>query len=236
MIGELLEFTLACGSLPRTAEFYRSLGFLEAHTGAIVTEPYVALGNGEVGIGLYQRDYDAPALTFVRPNLKEHLRALRRHHIELEFAELEDDQFHRAGFRDPNGQLVILSEARTRSPLTDDPNAISIVGKFVEYSLPTHSVEVSASFWRRLGLGVSAEGGEPAPWIRLRGHGLTMGLHEGSRFLPGLCFECQDLEARIAYLEAKNCSIRRGVPFGYRGTAGAMISAPDNQAVYLVPS
>ena len=207
---------------------------METEVGDIVTEPYVALSNGEVAIGLRDTDAAAPVPTFVRPNLKDHLRALRHRRIGLDFAELADDQFHRAGFRDPNGQLIVLCEARTCSALGDDHVAVSVVGRFLEFSLPTHSVAESARFWDAFGLTCRNEGLEPAPWLHIRGRGLALGLYEGSRFTPGLTFECVDIEARVAYLEAKGCTVTRGVPFGSTASSGTTLTAPGEQRIYLL--
>jgi hypothetical protein len=233
MLGELLEFSIASDAIATAADFYRMLGFVEAEVGNIVTEPYMALGNRSVTVGLRETSASGPVPTFIRPNLKEHLRALRRQRIELAVAELADDQFHRAAFEDINGQLIAFVEARTCSPVATERLGVSPIGEFLELSVPTHSAAQSADFWRTLGLQASAQGSSPAPWLRLEGHGLTMGLYEGRRFAPGLSFICENLEARRAYLGAKGCEIVAGASFMASASAGVTLIGPSRERIYL---
>jgi hypothetical protein len=233
MLGELLEYSMTCDPIASAVEFFVSLGFVETAAGDIVNEPYAPLTNGTVAIGLRPSGVRGPVPVFVRPNLKEHLHALRRRHIALEFAEIAEDEFHRAGFKDPNGQLVVLVEARTCAPPIELLDAVSVVGSFFEYSLPTHSIDESMAFWEPLGVKTLAQGAAPSPWARIGGHGLTLGLYEGRSFVPGLSFECQDLDARSAYLEAKGFTLGTSVPFSAGPLAGITVEAPSEQRLYL---
>src|SRR5262245_31677622 len=116
MLGQFLEFSLSAEPLARAFEFYRSLGFQPVTVGDQLEHPYVALSDGGVAIGLHARPQDGPLLTFVRPQLRDYARALRRAGIELEQAALADDEFNRVLFADPSGQRVALLEARTFAP------------------------------------------------------------------------------------------------------------------------
>lgn len=235
MIGDLLEYAIDADSIATVMEFYRSLGFREARVGDIVNEPYSALCAGGTCIGLRRTGFAGPVPTFVRPDLKDYLRGLRKQKISLEFARLDDDQFHRAGFQDPNGQRIELFEARTYAPLADEGDtAISVAGEFLEFSLPTHVLEESLEFWEKLGITRVGEGASPAPWARIRGHGLTMGLYTGTRFAPGLCFECTNLGARAAFLDAMGFNVRRGAPFGEMHRDSLTLEAPDKQLIYML--
>jgi hypothetical protein len=173
-----------------------------------------------------------PAPTFVRPDLKAHLRGFKRIDVPLEFADTADDQFHRAGFRDPNGLLIILLEARTCFTLPPDPTMISTLGEFLEYSVPTHSIDATVSFWERLGVRRIEGGDSPQPWCRLEGHGFTLGVYAGRRFRPGPCFSCDNASARFAYLEAKGFRLSRHEPFGLPERAVATLEAPSHP-IYL---
>ncbi len=106
MLGQLLEFSITASPVASALEFYRSLGFRELPVGDILSGPYAALWDGAITLGLQEREFDSPTPTFVRPDLKNYLRAFRRLGIELQFAELADDRFHEAGFLDPNGHKL----------------------------------------------------------------------------------------------------------------------------------
>jgi catechol 2,3-dioxygenase-like lactoylglutathione lyase family enzyme len=235
MLGDLLEFSIAADPLGPAVDFYRTLGFREAPVGNIVPDAYVPLALDRVTVGLRVTGPPDPVPAFVRPDLKSYLRGLKHSDVALEFAETADDQFHRAGFRDPNGLLVVLLEARTCAALPPDPATVSPLGEFLEYSMPTHSIDETVSFWEKLGVRRIHGGEAPQPWCRIEGHGLTLGVYAGRRFRPGLCFSCDNAEARFAYLEAKGFRLSRHEPFGLPGRAVATLEAPAHP-IYLAAS
>jgi hypothetical protein len=138
-------------------------------------------------------------------------------------------------FSDPNGQAVTLLEARTFTPGEWNAQNVPACGRFLEYSLATHSIDESRAFWEPLGFAPLAQGESPHAWLRLAGHGLVLGLHQ-ARFKPGLCFRSDQLEARLEYLRAKGIGVRSGGPHSERIREAAMLSTPDGGAIYLVES
>ena len=234
MLGQLLEIALTADPVAKALEFYQGLGFRSLPVGDIVTTPYAVVSQPRLALGLHAREHPGPAPTFVRPELRAHLRALRRAGIELEWSALADDEFHSAAFLDPNGLSVMLIEARTFSPAPLESDAASVCGEWLELSVATHSREESMNFWSALGLELVAEGEAPHPWIRLSGNGLTLGFHEGVRFPPGLSFVCDQLPARLEYLEAKGYRSRSGAPLGERRDACATLEGPEGTPLYLL--
>src|SRR5215471_20513305 len=232
MLGQFLELSLAAEPLAVSFEFYRSLGFQPVEVGDQLKDPYVALSDGGVAIGLHARAQPGPRLTFVRPRLREYVRALRRIGVEIEDAALGDDEFNNVVFSDPNGQQVALLEARTFSPWDWNRHNVRTCGDFLEYSVPTHSIEQSRSFWETLGLAPAASGDAPHPWLRLAGRGLVLGLHEAG-FKPGLSFRAVELDARLEYLRARRVDVRVGSPLAERGRASATLACPGGDAIYL---
>jgi catechol 2,3-dioxygenase-like lactoylglutathione lyase family enzyme len=232
MLGELLEFSMTTDSLGGAIDFYRTLGFREAPVANIVADAYAALSLDRLTVGLRATGHVDPAPAFVRPELKAHLRAFKHLNIPLEFAETADDQFHRAGFLDPNGLLIVLLEARTCFALPPDPTIVSPLGTFLEYSMPTHSIDETVSFWSKLGVHRVDGGDEPQPWCRIEGHGLALGIYAGRRFRPGLTFSCEGAEARFAYLEAKGFGVSRLPAFGLPERTVATLEGADHP-IYL---
>jgi catechol 2,3-dioxygenase-like lactoylglutathione lyase family enzyme len=235
MLGQFLEVSVAARPLSAAFEFYRALGFQALPVGDALREPYVALFDGHVAIGLHEHDYTtaAPVLTFVRPRLREYVRAIRKLGIELEESRLADDEFNRIAFSDPNGQPLELLEARTFPPGEWNARNVSACGEFLEYSLATDSIERSRAFWEAVGLAVVAAADSPHAWLRLAGRGLVLGLHEAS-FRAGLSFRSPELAARVEYLEAKGLRVTPGGPLAQQPQRAATLRAPDGLAIYLV--
>ena len=233
MLGQFLEFSLSAEPLARAFEFYRSLGFQPVTVGDQLEHPYVALSDGGVAIGLHSRPQDGPQLTFVRPQLRDYARALRRAGIELEQAALADDEFNRVLFADPSGQRIALLEARTFTPGEWARHNVRACGEFLEYSIPTHSLERSRALWETLGFVVGAQGEAPQPWLRLAGRALVIGLHQAG-FRPGLTFQSEQLDARLEYLRAQGVDSKAGAPVAERGRESATLSCPDGGSIYLL--
>ncbi len=78
MLGRFLELSLAAHSIVESFEFYRALGFTDVATGDILAHPYAVVHDGQLCIGLHERNADEPRLTFIRPDLEAYRRALRR--------------------------------------------------------------------------------------------------------------------------------------------------------------
>ena len=179
MLGQFLEFSFSAEPLARAFEFYRSLGFQPVTVGDQLKDPYVALTDGSVAIGLHARPHQGPLLTFVRPRLRDYARPLRRAGVDIEHAALADDEFNQLLFADPSGQRIALLEARTFTPGEWNSHNVRACGEFLEYSIPTHSLERSLSFWGIFGFEVVANDDTPQPWLRLAGRGLVIGLPSG---------------------------------------------------------
>ena len=86
--------------------------------------------------GLHQRRFASPALTFVHAGVAGFAAELEARGIALETRHTSEDSFNEIGFRDPDGQSVIVLEARTYSPATRGADETSLCGYFVEFSMP----------------------------------------------------------------------------------------------------
>lgn len=232
MLGRFLEFSSPARPLAPSFEFYRALGFASIPVGDTLPEPYVALFDGAVTIGLHDRDEPQAALTFVRPELRAYVRALGRLDLELDYEHLGDGEFNSVGFTDPGGQAIALVEARTFPPATWDPHGLLACGEFFEITLPAQELERSSDFWQALGFARVAAGEAPHAWHRLSGYGITIGLHE-VHCRPGLSFRCTELQARCDYLRAKGLAPRNGTAIAERGQPSATLSAPEGTQLYL---
>ena len=234
MLGQLLGFAIHAHPAAATLELFESLGFQRLPVGGVGGGPYAAMWDGAVALALHEDEIESPVPTFVRPDLKAHVRAFRRRGANFRFTELADDEFHRAGFLDPEGRLVVLVEARTFSPGPREHARVRACGEFLEWSVSTRSIAASERYWAALGLGRVAEGPAPHPWVRLAGHGLVLGLHETANLSPGLTFAARELDARVEYLAAKDLRVERGAPIAAPGRNAATLVMPGGTAFYLV--
>jgi len=233
MLGRFLELSVAAQPLDELFAFYRAAGFVELPTGDILSHPYAVVHDNSICIGLHDRVAEEPRLTFIRPDLKNYLHALRRHHIDIDSAKLADDEFNEVVFRDPCGQLIVLIEAQTFSPGAWQDSKGSTCGRFLEYSLMTTSRSDAAEFWQPLGFSPAGTGETPHPWLRMTGHGLTIGFHETAHFVPGLSFVSVDLDTRLEFLRARGMDYRRGKTAARGLPASAVLLPPDGTPLYL---
>ena len=233
MLGQFLECSIASRPLAASFELLETLGFKSLPVGDTLPDPYLVYFDGTVAIGLHDREQAGPQLTFVRPGLRDYARPLRRLGLTITHEHLRDNEFNSIGFTDPGGQEVVLLEARTFPPGEWDAQNVAICGEFFELSVPAADLDVSSRFWEALGLNVVAAGDTPHRWRRLLGHGLTLGLHE-VHCRPGLSFRCSDLDARVAYLNAKGLAPRAGTPLADRGQASATLPGLAGTDLYLL--
>jgi catechol 2,3-dioxygenase-like lactoylglutathione lyase family enzyme len=235
MLGHFLEYSAAAQPLADSFEFFGTLGFTNLPVGDLLSHPYLVLFDGALAVGLHDREQEGPRLTFVRPNLREYVRPLRRLGIEFSHERLRESEFNSVGFTDPGGQSIALIEARTFPPGEPRGQSVAICGTLVELSLPAADLRESTRFWEALGLVAVASGELPHRWQRLQGRGVTLGLHE-THCRPGLSYRCNDLAARVEYLRAKGVGARSGSPLADLGQPAATLAAPDGTVLYLLES
>src|SRR5215470_5079304 len=132
MPGRFHEIGLQTANIRESVEFYERLGFTQASTNDTWTHPYGVLTDGRAFIGLHQRRFAAPALTFVHAGVAAFAGQLEARGIELETRNTSEESFNEIGFRDPDGNSVLVLEARTYSPVTRRTDDLSLCGYFTE--------------------------------------------------------------------------------------------------------
>lgn len=232
MLGQFLEFSLAARPLAPSFEFFTALGFASAPVSDVLPNPYLVMFDGAIALGLHDREQTGPQLTFVRPSVRDYTRPLRRLGIEITAEHLRDNEFHSVAFTDPGGQEVVLLEARTFPPAEWNTHNVAACGEFFEISLPAADLTASSRFWQGLGLESVAAGESPHRWQRLRGRGVTLGLHE-THCRPAPSFRCDNLAARLEYLRAKGIAAKEGCPIADRSQAAATLAGREGALLYL---
>jgi hypothetical protein len=191
MLGRFLELVVPTPRPLDSLNFYCQLGFgVAADTGSEAAT-HVTVGDGRISIGFKEHGLSEPALVFVRPGFSNHLEELEQAGLLIDHIAVGDHAFNRLQGHLPGGLAIQLIEARTHSPLSQQPSKL---GWFDEIGLPIAKPEIT--FWQSLGF-VALEM-HHSPWARLAmtSDTLTVGLHAvDSPLRPWLTFECDDVGA-----------------------------------------
>ena len=65
-IGRFLELSVHAPDILDSLHFYKLLGFEEVPSGDIWPHKYAVVSDGELNIGLHDREFDSPAIAFVQ--------------------------------------------------------------------------------------------------------------------------------------------------------------------------
>jgi catechol 2,3-dioxygenase-like lactoylglutathione lyase family enzyme len=172
--GRFLELTVPTRDILASLAFYRALGFTEWPVGEIRHWHYAVVTDGQIVIGLHQGGIEEPALTFVRPRLASQVAALTATGHDLDWQRLGPDEFHEVALRTPDGQLLLLVEARTFSPGdAAETTVLGVPGESID--LPCADVARTAQFLAGAGF-LPAENGSD----RWAAPGITLSLRAGA--------------------------------------------------------
>jgi hypothetical protein len=228
-IGRFLEFSVRNTDILESLHFYKTLGFVELEIGDIWPHKYAVVSDGELNIGLHDRDFDSPALTFVQPDLAKHARSMADHGFNFSFMQLGEDSFNEVGFADRDGHLITMLEARTFHA-SEEAEKDSFCGSWFELTLPVRDVLSAAQFWAPIAPTLLDMREEPTTHMRFDADGAALGLSESIALkTPSLCFKCSDRHALMGVLEQNNMDFEK-----FPGFEGAFveIKAPDGTIIF----
>lgn len=201
-LGRFLEFSVPATDIRASLDFYATLGFTELATGDVRTYHYAVVTDGRIAVGLHADNLAEAALSFVRPELAAYVRDLEMLRIALVFQRLGVEDFHEVGLYGPDGELIVMMEARTFSQMLLDDVPPPMLGCSTEISLPSPEPLKSLAFWQEAGFMVDGQTEDAmtliAPGVRL---GLRASLAGGR---PALQFKAADRDTLIAYLEKES--------------------------------
>ncbi len=229
-IGHFLEFGVRAPDIIESLRFYRTLGFADMEIGDVWPHKYAVLGDGELNIALHDREFDAPAITFVHPDLARQARSMADHGFDFRFLRLDEDVFNELGFKCRDGHLITMQEARTFTPV-DEYEFDSLCGSFFEISLPVRDTLRAAGFWAPIAPTMLAMREEPTAHMRFDAGGVPVGLSESIALAgPSLCFKCRDKSALKACIASSGLE---HTPFpGYEG-AFVALQAPEGTTLFV---
>ncbi len=228
-LGHFLEFSVRTPDIIESLHFYKTLGFSELDIGDVWTHKYTVVSDGELNIGLHDRAFDAPAITFVHPDLARHARSMTDHGFDFEFLKLDEDVFNELGFADRDGHMVTMVEARTFNA-SEEAEQDSFCGSWFELTLPVRDALRAAQFWAPIAPHLLEMREEPTTHMRFGADGVPLGLSESIAVKgPSLCFKCDDRHGLMGLLEQNN------IPFEkFPGFEGAFVAirAPEGTTLF----
>lgn len=229
-IGRFLEFSVRTPDILESLHFYKSLGFVELEISDVWPHKYAVVSDGEISIGLHDRVFDAPSVTFVQQDIAKHARSMTDHGFEFSYMQLNEDAFNELSFADRDGHMVSMLEARTFN-ISEEAEQDSACGSWFELTLPVKDALHAAQFWAPIAQTLLEMREEPTTHMRFEADGVPLGLSESIALDgPSLCFKCADRHALMGLLEQKGIKFNK-FP-GYEG-AFVEIKAPEGTTLFV---
>jgi hypothetical protein len=229
-LGRFLEFSVRTPDILDSLNFYKSLGFVELDIGDVWTHKYAVVSDGEINIGLHDRDFESPAITFVRADLARRARTMMDHGFEFTVMKLSEESFNELCLADRDGHAISMLEARTFNA-SEEAEQDSRCGSFFELTLPVRDTLRAAQFWAPIAPSLLEMREEPTTHMRFEADGLSLGLSESIALKgPSLCFKCHDRQALLNFLD-QGSEPHQKFP-GFEG-AFTVIRAPEGTELYV---
>ena len=228
-LGQYLEFSVRTPDILASLSFYKTLGFTELQIGDVWSHKYAVVSDGVLCIGLHDREFDAPSITFVQQDLAKRARSMTDHGFNFSFMHLDEDVFNELGLTDRDGHLITLLEARTFSG-GDEFDNDSMCGTWFELTLPVRDAVRSARFWASVAPVLLRMREEPTTHMRFDAGGVALGLSESIALEgPSLCFKCHDKDALNELIKKQDFSCEK-----FPGFEGAFVAlkAPEGTVLY----
>lgn len=228
-IGRFLEFAVQTPDILESLHFYKTLGFTELETNDVYSHKYAVVSDGELNIGLHNKEFDSPAITFVQQNLAKHARSMADHGYDFTVLQLDEDAFNHLGFKDRDGHAVVMVEARTFNR-SEEANNDSACGRWFELTLPVKDTVRAARFWAPVAPTLLEMREEPTFHMRFDATGVALGLSESIALeAPSLCFRCRDRQGLMELLEQRGIEHEK-----FPGFEGAFVEirAPEGTTLY----
>lgn len=228
-IGRFLEFGVQTPDIIESLHFYKILGFTELESADVYSHKYAVVSDGELSIGLHSKGFAPQAVTFVQQDLARHARSMTDHGYDFDFMRLYEDVFNMLGFRDLDGNAVMMVEARTFN-MSEEAENDSACGSWFELTLPAKNTVRSARFWAPIAPTLLQMREEPTIHMRFDATGVALGLSESIALKgPSLCFRCHDRDRLMALLEQHGFQHEK-----FPGFEGAFVAiyAPEGTTLY----
>jgi len=235
VLGRFHEIAIQTRDIRASVEFYERLGFSQAETGETWTHPYGVLTDGRIFLGLHQSSFDSPALTFVRAGVARYASELAAQGVNLAYQRTAEHEFHSVGLKDPAGQMLVIVEARTYSPVLRGPQRTPLCGYFEEFSIPSTDFAQAKAFWEPLGFVATEETQLPYLHLPLTSDHLDVAFHRPRTLdRPMLVFHDHGMRERLAHLRDLEIGTWLAPPHGLDAKMNALLQAPEGTALLFL--
>jgi catechol 2,3-dioxygenase-like lactoylglutathione lyase family enzyme len=228
-LGQFLEFSVRTNDILESLDFYKALGFVELTIGEMWPHKYAVVSDGELNIGLHEREFDAPAISFVKPDIAKHALLMSDSGFDFSFMQVNPDAFNELRFSDHDGNTVTMLEARTFH-LSEDAENDSKCGRWFELTLPAKDALRGARFWAPIAPALLEMREEPTTHMRFEADGVPLGLSESIAVTsPSLCFKSPDRQELMDFLEQQGMKYEK-----FPGFEGAFVAieAPEGTMLF----
>ena len=141
MSARFVELALPVADILTERDRWLALGFRELAVSDAWSHPYTALTAGGLTVGLHGDHIEAATIVLARPGIAAQVR--RSQDVEWFAVMLDDDHFHCAARRSPDGQPLLLVEAPTHA----EPDADDAPFALQALALPCADVTRTAAFF-----------------------------------------------------------------------------------------
>jgi hypothetical protein len=229
-LGHFLEFSVQTSDILESLNFYKTLGFVELEIGDVWPHKYAVVSDGELNIGLHEREFDSPTITFVKQNLAKRARKMSDHGFDFRFMHLGEESFNEIGFADRDGHMISMVEARTFHA-SEEAERDSLCGSWLELTLPVRDTLRAAQFWAPIAPTLLDMREEPTTHMRFDANGAPLGLSESIALeSPSLSFKCADRPRLMQILKQNGMDYEK-----FPGFEGAFVAirAPEGTMLYV---
>ena len=235
MLGRFHEISIQTKDIRASVEFYECLGFSQAETGETWTHPYGVLTDGRIFLGLHQTPFDSPALSFVHADVARYAAQLAAQGVKLVYQRIAEHEFHTVGLNDPTGQMLVVLEARTYSPLLRGPERTPLCGYFEEFSIPSTDFAQAQAFWEPLGFVATEETEHPYLHLPLTSDHLDIAFHRPRTLDRSmLVFRDRGMRERLAHLRDLEIGTWLAPPHGLDANTNSFLLAPEGTALLFL--
>ena len=242
-LGDVTAFTITTLDLDVSTAYYARLGFSELFR-TDFPFPLAMITDGAIQIMLLKNNDPYIGLTYYVKELEKVVLALESIGIEFLQKPKSSDMIKRYRMQSPdelNIGLVTLVDGFTLPPGTTmltmpthdysnpDKYLNKVCGLFGEFAHPVEDLDISISFWEKLGFVALSKYSSPYPWAIISDGMAIVGLHQTNTFkYPTITFFASDMKEKIERL--KNNGLDN---FSETSSGNIVLTTPEQQKINL---
>ncbi|MFN8278714.1 MAG: hypothetical protein U0V49_00370 [Saprospiraceae bacterium] len=243
ILGDVTALTMTSSDLQKSFEYYTHLGFSEVMR-IDFPFPWIQITDGALLIMLRQDPNPYIALTYYIKDI-EHTEKIiddaglvfaekpKSSDIIQKYLLQSPDQTNISlvhipeGFTQPKGPTMLRMQASDYS--NPEKYVNKTCGMFGELAIPVKDLEISTTFWFKLGFQTMFTSGGPYPWSILSDGLAVIGLHQTNHFSkPTITFFASDMKDKIAQLPSSVRDHSRA-----QNSGNITLTTPEQQEINL---